>query len=100
MQLSDRRDAEAALPQPMTPRRNAAIVWHGIVPEPDLMRIAPGVKACARGHADRRVAIGFGEAGAARRQAVEVRRLDHRMIVATENSAAVLIGPDKEQLAR
>src|SRR5436190_19907174 len=100
MQLSDRCRALTGLLQSMAPGRNAAIVWHGIVPEPDLVRIAPRVKTRTRGYADRRVAIGVGEANTARGERVEVRRPDHRMIVATENSAAVLIGHDNKQVAR
>src|SRR4029077_8815380 len=68
MQLSDRINTMTRFTQPVRPRRNGPVIRDAIVPKPDVVDIAAGLKARTRGHADRGVAIGIGETHPAGRE--------------------------------
>src|SRR5213076_1618585 len=76
----------------------AAVIGDRVVPEADLVDIAAGRQRGSRRHADRRIAIGVGEAHAASRQPVEIRRPDHRVTVTTEYPPAVLVRQNEQQV--
>ena len=72
----------------------------GLVVRPHLVFVR--IPACNQGHARRntdwRGAVGRREPGAAGRQAVEVRRLDHRVAVASRDGRIVLVGLDEQDV--
>src|ERR1700739_140023 len=98
MQLADRGGPVAGLPQAVVPTRNAAIISDPVVPEPDVMDVAPSRQRGARRHANWGVAIGVTEPHALRREAVEVRRPDHRMARATEYARVMLVRQNKKEV--
>lgn len=72
----------------------------GIVPEADLVDMAPRGEARPRGHADRGVAGSITEANSGGRQAIEMRRPDHGMAMAAEHAGIVLIRHDHKHVCR
>jgi hypothetical protein len=98
MQLADRHHAVASVPQAVVPARNLAVVRIGVVPVADLVDVLAGGEGGARRHADRAGGVRVGEAQAARRQAVEVRRVHHPVSRAAHPARVVLVGHDDEQV--
>ena len=99
VQLADGIDAVAPGLEPVGPGGDAAVIGDGVVPESDVVHVAAGLEARARGDADWRVAVGVGETHAARRQPIEVGRADHRVSVTAEHTLAVLVRHDEQQIS-
>ena len=98
VQLADRDDLVAALPQQMMPARDRAVVGDGVVPGADLMHVLAGGECRARGHAHRAGRIGVREQRAACREPVEVGRAHDVVAVAAEHALVVLIRHDDQQV--
>jgi hypothetical protein len=100
VQLADRGDAVAGLPEQVVPGRRLAVVGVGVVPVADLVDVLAAGEARARRDADRAGGVGRAEARAARGERVQVRRVDHRMARATQHLRVVLVRHDHQQIAR
>src|SRR5262245_39751626 len=86
-------------PEAVAPRRHTAVIGHGVVPKTNLMDVASGMEAGPRGHADRRVAIGVGEAHAACSQPIKIWRADHWVAAAAKHAGIVLVRHDDKHIA-
>ena len=99
MRLADQGRAQPERAQPVAERefahRQRDIVPGGAVAE----HVAPGIERHARRPADRRLAIGAGEARSLRRESVQMRRLQRRMPVAGQIIPAQLVRHDKQDIA-
>ena len=99
MRLADQRRAQSERTQPVAERefahRQRHVVPGGAVAE----HVAPGIEGHPRRAADRRLAIGAGEARSFRCQPVQMRRLQRRMPVAGEIIPAKLVCHDEEDIA-
>src|SRR6266581_3075878 len=100
MQLSDRDYAVAVLTQQVMPGGHRAVVGVGVVPEADLVNVLPDGEARARRDANGARGIGVGEDRAARREGVEARCLDGRMLSVPGDFRVVLIGHDDQEIQR
>ena len=99
VRLADERGAQPERTQPVAERefahRQRDIVPGGAVAE----HVAPRVEGHARGAADRRLAVGAGEARSLRREAVQMRRLQRRMAVTGQIVPAQLVRHDEQDVA-
>jgi len=84
--------------QVMAPRGYRAVIGMRIVPCAGVVHPAPGRQAGARRHANGTGRGGAGEAGAPRRQPVQVRRSHQGMPGAAEKPRVVLVGQDEQQV--
>ena len=100
VQLADGIDAVAAALQRVAPAGNAPVIGDGVVPGAKLVHVAARRKRGARGHADRRVAVGRVEARAAGRQSIEVRRDGEGMAGDTHGARVMLIRHDHDKVGR
>ena len=98
VQLADRVDPVALLPQPVAPAGDGAVVGDAVVPAADVVDVAPGLQRGARRHTHGAVDIGVLEAGAAGRQPVEGRCLHQQVTLAAHGVAAVLVREDEQQV--
>src|SRR6516165_8017521 len=80
----------------MSPALRLSEIRMRVVPTADLMNRTAGMHAGARGHAQRRVAIGVGESHAPGGQRVEVRCLDEWMPITAKSRLGVLVGYDDD----
>ena len=100
MGLADQHVAHAERAQMVAQGRLADAQWKAVPARPVRAHVAAGVKAHARRPADRRLDISAGEAHAARRQRVEVRRPQKRVATAAEIVEAELVAHDEQNVAR
>src|SRR5258706_15468336 len=100
MKLADRDCAMAALDHAMAPARYAAVIGNRVIPEADLVDIAPGREARSRRHTDRTVGVSRREPGSARGKPIDVWRAHQRMARAPHQSGIMLIGQNDYQVSR
>ena len=98
--LADQHVAHADLLQVVAQRRLADAQRPAVPVRAVRAHVAAGVEAHPRGAADRRLHIGVGEAHAAPRHRVDVRRLQRRMAGAAEIIMAKLVAHDPEDVFR
>ena len=96
--LADQHIAHADLLEVIAQRRLADAQRPAVPVRAVRAHVAAGVEAHARGAADRRLHVGAREAHAARRQRVDVRRLQRRMPGAAEIVVAQLVAHDEEDI--
>ena len=98
VQFADGFDRDPFCLQRVTPAGDAAGIGHGVVPQPDLVDVAPGGETGACRHADRRRCIGVGEPQSPPGEPVEVRGLGQGMGCAAHRPRLVLVGHDDEEV--
>ena len=98
VQLADRIAPVAGLVKAVAEGGRRAGIGKGVVPIADLVDITARGKARPRRHADRAVAVGVLEERTLCRQPVHVGRLDIGVAIGAENTAAVLVGHDEENI--
>ena len=92
MQLADGGDVMTLLAQAVHPTGDGAVVGHHVVPVAGLVRVAASRHGRPRRAAQGAGAVGVGEAGAAARDGVNMRRLHHRVAIAAEDRPVVVVG--------
>ena len=100
MQFADGRHVVPAFAQQMVPALGRTVIRIGVVPKADLVNVFANGECSTCRHADGAGGVGLGKARSASGQRVEVRGLNNRVAITTQDLAAVLVGHDDKQVLR
>ena len=86
--------------QPMSPGGMCARVREGVVPQTDVVDVAPGCQRPPTGHADGTVGVGIVKTRAPSRQPIQMGRLHSRVAITASSRGLMFVGAEKEQVCR